>query len=283
MKIYTKNKRVDLCSTLKIKGFKKAFGKFTYHRAERYRDLNKFFANIKGHAYSVAKRRSCSYNIFLFRAFLALAQVLNESFKKSNSAKEQIKNAIDEADNLISIRKNGRANSEKIFKVYHKILVPNLKEYLNVQVDLKGKSVRFETSWKNRTRTHRKEVDLKMKNVLDEDMSDKEGDEEDMTEEDMTEEEDNEEGDEEKSEEKDEENVHMEEVKNSEDEENKNGEGEVKEEIGGEEENVEDSENTSGSIFELFKYQQKSDSGRSIGTVMLGKNEEPEVNSHVDK
>jgi len=156
-----------------------------------------------------------------------------------------------------------------------------LEEYLNVEVDLKGKSVKFETSWKNRLiRTHRKEVDLKMKNVLDEDMA--EGEDEEDSEE-GNEEEDNEEEDVENNEEKDEENAFMEEIKNLEEEMNKNREGEVKEEISRKEEKDGDSENTSGGVYELFKYQVKSDSGRSLGTVMLEKNEEPEVNSHVDK
>nr|CAD2152327.1 unnamed protein product [Meloidogyne enterolobii] len=75
----------------------------------------------------------------------------------------------------------------------------------------------------------------------------------------------------------------MEEIKNLEEEMNKNREGEVKEEISRKEEKDGDSENTSGGVYELFKYQEKSDSGRSLGTVMLEKNEEPEVNSHVDK
>uniref|UniRef100_A0A914LFW1 Uncharacterized protein n=1 Tax=Meloidogyne incognita TaxID=6306 RepID=A0A914LFW1_MELIC len=279
METYTKNIRKDLCSTLKIKEFKKAFSKFTSNRDKKYRDLYDFFANIKSHAYSVAKRRSCSYNLFLFRAFLALAQVLDEKFKKSSSAKEEIKDAIDKADDILSIKSNRRADYEKISEVYYKILVPNLEEYLNVQVDFKGKSVKFETSWKNRTRAHREEVDLKMKNVLDDDMSEEE-DEEDSEEGD--EEEDYEEEDVENNEEKDEEKVYMEEIKNLEEEEDINR-GEVKEEIGGKEEKNEDSENTSGSVYELFKYQEKSDSGRSLGTVMLEKNEEPEINSHVDK
>uniref|UniRef100_A0A915N9R5 Uncharacterized protein n=1 Tax=Meloidogyne javanica TaxID=6303 RepID=A0A915N9R5_MELJA len=283
METYTKNKRRDLCYTLKIKGFKKAFSKFTYNRNKKYRDLYDFFANIKSHAYSVAKRRSCSYNLFLFRAFLALAQVMDEKFKKSSSAKEQIKDAIDKADNTISIRKRVKADYENISEVYNKILLPNLEEYLNVQVDLKGKSVKFETSWKNRTRAHRKEVDLKMKNVLDEDMAEEEDEEEDEEENEEGGEEDNEGKDVENNEEEDEENAFMEEIKNLEEEMNKNREGEVKEEISRKEEKDGDSENTSGGVYELFKYQVKSDSGRSLGTVMLEKNEEPEVNSHVDK
>uniref|UniRef100_A0A1I8BE54 Uncharacterized protein n=1 Tax=Meloidogyne hapla TaxID=6305 RepID=A0A1I8BE54_MELHA len=213
-----------------------------------------------------AKHRSCSFKLFVFRALLALAQIINQlpRIHKANYEKQdEINNAIIKVDKLISKKIRGKTNYQKIYKVYHEILIPNLEKYLKVEVDYKRKSVRLEGN--NRMiRTYREETDMKMKNALE----DFEDFEEEYEEDGYDEDENN--------------NYDEEEIENVEDEENKN-----KKNWGGEnsegENKYKNSENSSNYVYEVYRQPEKSSSGRSIETIMLNKNEEKEVNSHVNK